>query len=506
MIDQAAPLTRQSSTAPSRALLLGLLGLTLFRLWAAATIPLTEDEAYYRLWAASPQFGYFDHPPMIAWWIALGRFIAGDTPLGVRLIPALSSLVTSLAAFDLALRLGWSRVIAERTALWCNATLLVGVGGVLAVPDAATTPFWTLTLCALARTSGRRAWAWWMAAGVAAGLACLSKYSALFLAPGVLVWLAVTPGGLRRLRTPGPWLAMAFAAAIFSINVIWNAEHHWLTFAKQFGRAAPGRFAPRYLIELLVGQALLLNPAVFVVRALGSERARLLRLPLATGAPFVVYLALHALHDRVQAHWPVPIYPALALCAAVAADDSLLGAGAKPILKGLRGIAAPLGLGLSALVLLHLALPGTDIRGLKDPAQAVRGWPAFGAAVETLRLDAGAGWVGVVSYGLDGELADQPAIAAPIAQLNERARYPSADRSWGADLSRPGLVVDLTRRLDPDLLRRCFARVTALGPLPRAEGLTPDSRYSAFVVAGPRVDVLNAGCPSHGGAPSQAAP
>ena len=33
-------------------------------------VPLTEDEAYYRLWSARLQMGYFDHPPMIAWWIA----------------------------------------------------------------------------------------------------------------------------------------------------------------------------------------------------------------------------------------------------------------------------------------------------------------------------------------------------------------------------------------------------------------------------------------------------
>jgi 4-amino-4-deoxy-L-arabinose transferase-like glycosyltransferase len=148
-------------TSPSAKLWLGLVLLTLFRLWAAATIPLTEDEAYYRLWAASPQFGYFDHPPMIAWWIAIGRRIAGDTPLGVRLLPVIASLVVSLLVLDLAVAVGWSVRIAERAALWCNATLLIGVGGVLAVPDAASVPFWTLTLCCLARTRGgasRPAW------------------------------------------------------------------------------------------------------------------------------------------------------------------------------------------------------------------------------------------------------------------------------------------------------------------------------------------------------------
>jgi len=492
------------SAAPSRGLLLGLLVLTLLRLWAAAVIPLTEDEAYYRLWSLQPQFGYFDHPPMIAWWIALGRGLAGDTPLGVRLIPVLGSLVTSLAVFDLGLRLGWSRAIAERASLWCNATLLIGVGAILAVPDAATVPFWTLTLCALARTGIRRPVAWWAAAGAAAGLACLSKYSALFLAPGVLLWLAMTPGGLKRLRGPGPWIAAAIAAAIFSLNMAWNAEHHWLTFDKQFGRVAPGRWAPQYLLELAVGQALLLNPAitVFVVRALGLRSAQggpSLRLPLATAAPFAGYLVLHAFHDRVQAHWPVPLYPAFALCAAVAADSALWGEGPRPWLSALRAIAAPLGLALSALILLHLALPLTDIAGAGDPAQAVRGWPPFADQIEGERLRAGAGWIGVVSYGLDGELADQAQIRAPIVELFERARYPKADASWRADLSLPGLVIDLRRRIDPARLGQCFAQVAEIGPIFRDQGLSADSQYVAFRVSGPKVDVRDAGCPSPAG-------
>ena len=49
------------------------------RLVVGALGPLTEDEAYYLLWSMKPAFGYFDHPPMIAWWIWPGRQLAGDT-------------------------------------------------------------------------------------------------------------------------------------------------------------------------------------------------------------------------------------------------------------------------------------------------------------------------------------------------------------------------------------------------------------------------------------------
>ena len=219
--------------------------LTALRLMAAGAIHLTEDEAYYRLWAQHLQFGYFDHPPMIAWWIRAGTMLFGDTPLGVRLLPALASGLNTWLIGDLARRLGAEPRTAFRAALWYNATLTVCLGGMLAIPDAPASLFWTLTLWALAaRVAQRMSLGWWAAAGVAAGLGVLSKYSALFLAPGVVLWLLLIPGGLAALRRPGPWLAALVAGGLFSVNVVWNAQNHWESFTKQFGRAAPQGLEP----------------------------------------------------------------------------------------------------------------------------------------------------------------------------------------------------------------------------------------------------------------------
>jgi 4-amino-4-deoxy-L-arabinose transferase-like glycosyltransferase len=490
--------TTASDAAPPNWLLLFLVLLTAARLAFAAVIPLTEDEAYYRLWAGALQFGYYDHPPMIAWWIRAGTSLAGDNPLGVRLVPTLACGLTGLLVFDLARRLGADARTAARASVWFNATLLVAAGGSLATPDAALTPFWVLCLWCLARTGGRRDGLWWSAAGVAAGLACLSKYSGLFLAPGVLIWLAATPGGLARLRRPWPWAAALIAAAIFGLNVAWNAEHHWLTFDKQFGRVAGHGLRPQFLIELLIGQLLLLNPliSVFVVRGLwppwrsapvaGRLDATLL---LATSAPFAAYLALHGLHDRVQAHWPAPIYPALAMIAAAAAELAPPGGW----LATARRWAAPFGLGLAALALGHLALPASDVRGLKDPTAMLRGWPAFASAVGRIGQARGAAWTGALSYATTAELAAAGA-PGPVVEIIERDRYPAGDASWRADLSRPGLVVDLDRRVDAALLSGCFASVTPLGEIVRSQGASRPERYAAFLVAQPRRDILAQGC------------
>ena len=55
--------------------------------------------------------------------------------------------------------------------------------------------------------------AWWLGAGLAAGLAVLSKYSSLFLAPGVLLWLLLAPGGLAERPGPQPRIPVERAAS-----------------------------------------------------------------------------------------------------------------------------------------------------------------------------------------------------------------------------------------------------------------------------------------------------
>jgi 4-amino-4-deoxy-L-arabinose transferase-like glycosyltransferase len=514
--------------APPWTLIGVVAALLVVRVLVAGSLHLTEDEAYYRLWAETPALGYYDHPPMIAWWIWLGVRLAGDNPLGVRLMPILGCAVISAIVFDLARLAGASRAEAQRAGIWYNATLLVAAGGFLAVPDSPAALFWSLSLWSAFRAlkrvpkrgnrfsdtnaredkglerrsdsigshaaPGSGAVAWWLAAGVAAGLASLSKYSALFLGPGMFLWLVSTAPGRASLRTPGPWLALAAATGLFALNLGWNATHDWLTFAKQFGRIAPRRLAPRYLVEFLATEVLLLNPllAAFLARLWrdrGGGAALVKAWPfLATSAPFIGYLLLHSLHDRIQAHWPAPVYPALAICAAFAAE------GVGSAWRTVRAVVPWFGFGACATAALYLSLPLAGIPLRFDPALPVRGWGDFARDIEGLRQGAHAGWVGTTSYGLAAELADEPAIGAPILQISERERWRSLDQGAWANTSIPGLLVDLPRRIDFDRLRRCFARVQPLGVLDRGPPGGKPKRYAAILVAEPRRDLVRDGC------------
>jgi 4-amino-4-deoxy-L-arabinose transferase-like glycosyltransferase len=476
------------------------IGLTVLRLVAARWIHLTEDEAYYRLWAEHLRLGYYDHPPMIAWWIRLGVTLVGDNPLGVRLAPVLATGLATGFVAALASTLGAGPSMALRSAIWYNATTTIGLGGILATPDAPATFFWIVTLWCLAKIWAGRSPAWWIAAGLAAGLALLSKYSALFLAPGVLLWLGMTQDGRQRLRTVWPWAAALLALALFGLNVVWNAQHHWITFAKQFGRVAASGFSPNYLVELLISQFVLLNPMIALYAARGvsqgwRERSAPasvhLLLPIATSAPFVAYLLLHSLHDRVQGHWPVPVFASLVICAVVAAER-----GAQTRLAcTLRRAAIAGGFALSALALTYMAAPQSQTLSGFDPTLPLRGWRKFSMTVDQRRQEQQAAWIGTVSYGALAQLSAERVIDAPIVQIKERSRYDGVG-SAETDIRRPGLIVDLARRLDPADLQRCFEHVTFVGPIQRGPpAVKHTALYAAYRVSGPRVDVLRNGCP-----------
>ena len=207
------------------------------------------------------------------------------------------------------------------------------------------------------------------------------------------------------------------------------------------------------------------------------------------GAPFAVYLVVHSLHDRVQAHWPAPLYPSIAICAAAGAER------VSARWRGLVWAVAPIGAAVGAALLALLLTPG-GVFGRYDLALPVRGWAPFAARIDQLRRASGAVWVGTASYGLASELADERGLAAPVVQLAERDRWQGLSKSRPPTATAPGLAIDLTRRLNASDLDRCFAVVSPLGLIARGEPGEGGKTYAVFRVAQPRFDVLQLGCPA----------
>ncbi len=440
--------------SPSRgegAAIVVLATLTLARLLVAAFLPLAPDEAYYWVWSRALAPGYLDHPPMVALWIRLGTTLAGDTPFGVRLLAPLSAAVGSLllvqAAKDLLPGPGAVRRGLVAAALM-NATLLFGVGAVTMTPDTPLLFFWTLCLAALARLVATGQPRWWLAAGLAAGLALDSKYTAALLAPALLIWVVAIPGLRAQLRHPYPWAAAIIAAALFAPVLAWNAAHQWASLAKQGGRAGdwqPAR-AAQFIGEIVAGQIGLATPLVAILAAVGivvAIRRAIHRDPAwsllaaLTAIPAVVFLQ-HALGDRVQANWPAIIYPAAAIAAAALPSRW----------SRLFTPAIASGLAITFLVWLQaIAAPFPLPRRLDPTLMRLGGWPAFAGDIAAEAWRDKSAFVAADNYGDAAILARLLPPDLPV--LGAEARWSTFALPAAAIAGTHGLLVRSARRADP---------------------------------------------------------
>src|SRR4051794_14114254 len=248
---------------------LTVLALVALRLVAAAFTPITFDEAYYWMWSKSLAGGYYDHPPMVAYVIRAGTTIAGDTELGVRLVSILLALPMSFAIYRSAGILFGGRQVAASATVLINVTLMAAVGTLIVTPDAPLLVASSFVLFFLAKVLETGKGAWWLGVGAAVGAALLSKYTALFFGPAILIWLIAVPKLRRWLLSPWTYLGGAVALAIFSPVIFWNADHHWVSFLKQFGRARIDDFTLVYIGELIPTQIAFATPLVFILGMMG---------------------------------------------------------------------------------------------------------------------------------------------------------------------------------------------------------------------------------------------
>src|SRR5690348_9636869 len=228
---------------------IAVFALVLLRGIVLAATPLSYDEAYYWLWSKHLAAGYLDHPPLIAFLIRGGTAIFGDTSIGVRFLPWLLSAAATWAVWRAAGQILKNREAAAIAALLFNLTPMVAIESGIATPDSPEMSAAAFVLLFLAEIAESGYGPWWIATGIAAGFALLAKYTAFFLGAGILVWLTAVPMQRRWYASFWTYAGAAIALLMFLPVVVWNAEHGWISFARQFGRTADGAFTLRYLGE-----------------------------------------------------------------------------------------------------------------------------------------------------------------------------------------------------------------------------------------------------------------
>ena len=297
-----------------------ILTVVIARLIASHFVGLGVDESYSVAVARDLSLSYFDHPPAQYWLVhavaPLVGYGRGSRWPFIAIFAASSWLMFVLTR----------RLFGERAGLW--AVLGLNLSAFFTLPAASwVLPDGPLILGLLGAAASlariwfprgdetERPWRDWLLVGLWVGVAALSKYQAALF--GLGLGLAVLSVSERRgwLARPQPYAAALLALAIVSPVLIWNAQHHWASFAFQAGRGAPTHgLHPLGPIEALLAQAALMLPWIFVpmvVAAVGAARSGRANerrwFLLMLGAPTILLFTLTPLLGSLGLpHWPMP--------------------------------------------------------------------------------------------------------------------------------------------------------------------------------------------------------
>ncbi len=386
----------------------GLAGLiavsTAIRLGFAGAIGLGVDESYMVASGRVLAWGYFDHPPL-AWWML--ELAGNDSAIAVRLPFIALFAISTWLMFRLT-----AALYDERAGLWAalafNLSPVFGVSSASWVlPDGPMICGLLIMALCLVRGLEKPNAADWIGVGVGAGLALLSKYTAVLPIFGVLVYLFAVPRHRRLLRSPYPWLALVVAIEVFSPVLIWNASHDWISFAFQGGRAGGARFNPLGPLTVLAGEALFVLPWIWLPMMLvlwtalrrGDWRGRLLA-SMAVG-PILLFVVLALWSPRILFHWAAAgylfLFPLLGVWLAARQPRLLAG--------------ATVGVVVAAAVAAVLVLRVNPWSLPNDPGLQALDWtPLRGALAERGLLGhriAAPNWsdAGKIDYALGGDPA-----------------------------------------------------------------------------------------------------
>jgi 4-amino-4-deoxy-L-arabinose transferase-like glycosyltransferase len=431
------------------------------RFAAAALVPLAPDETYYWEWSRRLAAGYLDHPPAIALFVRAGTLVLWATPLGVRIGSVLAGALASVVLVRASGALGGDRAMLRAAAI-IACMPLAQIGLALATPDAPLLLFWALALAALipalrSESTSRERMLAWALLGLALGCALSSKYTALLLASGLAVAVIARRSQLPPLARPGACAALAIALLVFAPNVIWNAQHGWVSFGFQIthGLAAHRGTALQHELRLLGAQVGLVTPlllailgaAVYDALRVRNDTLRIAFAIVAT-ATWLFFVAT-ALRAAVEPNWQAPAYlSAIVLAASSRAQRSRTFFRAALVLAALTTL----------VIYAHAIAPFVPVNPTLDPTEAGFGWSTLAVHVDSARADAPRDvttWIAGERYQEASELAfhlaDHPITFTIDVQgrANQYDLWPSfASRARIGD--RLVLVLGLYTRADAD--------------------------------------------------------
>ena len=290
-----------------------------------------NDEVYYWTYARFPDWSHFDHPPMVGWVIQLFTFnLYFYSEFSIRFAALVFGTINTWLIYLIGKTIKDSLTGLYAALLFTSSFYCFIISGTFIMPDTPQIFFWLLSLFLLLRalpdkqiTKSSRYML--LAAGVAIGLAMLSKYHSAFLVIGAFLYILFF--NRNWFRAKETYFAFLLVIVLFMPVILWNYHNHFISFSFHESRVGTNGLKLRwdYFLTEIFGQAFYNNPVNFIVIIIAFFslikgklflEKQFLRILLFISLPLSLVFISFSFYSSTLPHWTGPAYLGFMLIAA----------------------------------------------------------------------------------------------------------------------------------------------------------------------------------------------
>ena len=225
----------------------------LINVFQAATTELTSDEGYYWFYASKLEWGYYDHPPLLALFIKIGGKLF-NSELAIRFFNVILSSIGLIFLFKLlpkeTLNKKWLYLVLLALPLFNYLTFI-------AFPDSPLIAFSIIFLYGYKRLLEKDDW---LSVGimiVSMTLMLYAKYHAVLVLPILIL------SNLKLLKNFKLYFIIVSVSILYIPHLLWQIDHDYPSFTYHLqGRSRPFKFD--YLIQYITQQLAVFGPLIIL--------------------------------------------------------------------------------------------------------------------------------------------------------------------------------------------------------------------------------------------------